>query len=565
MFGKRRAESVDNADGKFTGSQVCKKGGFHMRSLRALRIVGIGLAFAAILASGGLPVGSQSGQEGQSALMVTLSYPDNKVAFVDLRFAPDGKLIDRKVTTVDVPQGPSGLDISPDGLFTYVVSFDASALAVLDNEARQLIKTVSLGFEVNPYAVAFRPDGQVAYTVNGGTRNITVIDAINHAVLTNIALPGARSPRGLDFHPDGKLAYVSDTETDTVWVLDAVSHRLQETLRTGGQCSAYVKASNSGKWVYVSDRCLSRIYAYETATKTITPIQLSGNSGAWFIAFDPEDRVAFVSQIDPRRNTYSGKISIIDVAQKKEIGTIDVGQGAATTAALEGLQPRYAPAGLEVLSLPGELLSLIVFPWLAETPILAVPFNIAPTGVQSNPPIPIPPVLTRTIQGMISTNCCEKADQGLKDAKTEFHRSGKTLTVKITITFTYSFECLERDKGRCKGAIKLKDPTVEAKKIDKDGKEKGGAKVEEKILDAIQPVGTKPEGIDISGVTITCNRKCDGKTTEGTASVTIRVKFGDIREDEHVKGKVSIKVQPEDCEIGPSSTYEVEFDSSKQK
>jgi DNA-binding beta-propeller fold protein YncE len=251
---EKRLKSFDNADGKFTGSQVCKKGGFHMHSLRTLRIVGIGLAFAAILASGGLPVGSQSGQEGQSALMVTLSYPDNKVAFIDLRFAPDGKLIDRKVTTVDVPQGPSGLDISPDGLFTYVVSFDASALAVLGNTTRQLIKTVSLGFGVNPYAVAFRPDGQVAYTVNGGTRNITVIDAINHAVLTNIALPGARSPRGLDFHPDGKLAYVSDTETDTVWVLDAVSHRLQETLRTGGQCSAYVKASNSGKWVYVKER-----------------------------------------------------------------------------------------------------------------------------------------------------------------------------------------------------------------------------------------------------------------------------------------------------------------------
>jgi hypothetical protein len=33
MFGKRRAESVDNADGKFSGSQVCKKGGFHMQTV----------------------------------------------------------------------------------------------------------------------------------------------------------------------------------------------------------------------------------------------------------------------------------------------------------------------------------------------------------------------------------------------------------------------------------------------------------------------------------------------------------------------------------------------------
>ncbi len=78
MFGKRRAESVDHTDGKFSGLQVRQKEGyamqkfeskrqierpkerFHMRSLRALRIVGIGLAFAAILATGGLPVWSKT-------------------------------------------------------------------------------------------------------------------------------------------------------------------------------------------------------------------------------------------------------------------------------------------------------------------------------------------------------------------------------------------------------------------------------------------------------------------------------------------------------------------------
>jgi YVTN family beta-propeller protein len=575
MFGKRRAESGDNADGKFSGSQVCKKGGFHMRSLRALRIVGIGLAFAAILASGGLPGGSQSGQEGQSALMLTLSYPDNKVAFIDLRFAPDGKVIDRKVTTVDVPQGPSGLDISPDGKLTYVVSFDANALSVLDNTTRQLIKTVNLGASVNPYAVAFHPEGNFAYTVNAGTRNITVIDAVNHAVLTTIALPGASSPRGLAFSPNGLHAYASDTETDTVWVLDAVNHKLQETLRTGGQCSAYVKASNNEQWVYVADRCLSRVYALEIAKKTFTPIQLSGNSGAWFITFDPTDRVAFASQIDPRRNIYSGKISIIDVAQKKEIGTIDVSQGAAT-AALEGLQTRYAPAGLEVLPLPGELLSLIVFPWLAGTPILGVPFTPREErgviSVEIGAFIPIPTVLTRTPTGTVFQTCCKHAGfQVRKDQiKTKVSRKPKELFFTITIPGWYHFACnyVPGEPKNCNATIEM-ELTGEWKKY-RLGKE-GKIEYEENVKPAGVFTGVKGEGIAPARARFSSKIKCEHRCTSfsgfATATWTLEIYFTMVEDEkekrEHVKGTATIKFNVSGCENRYPDPTTLELDSAK--
>jgi YVTN family beta-propeller protein len=454
MFGKQRAESVDNADGKFSGLEVCKKGGFHMRSLRALRIVGIGLAFAVILASGGLPGGSQTGQEGQPLPMIAFSYADSKVSYLEV--GADGKIVNR--VDISVPKGPSGLDIH--GQFTYVVSWDASALAVLDNKAHKLIKTVDLGFGVNPYAVAFRPDGQVAYTLNGGTRNITVIDAINHAVLTNIALPGARSPRGLDFHPDGKLAYVSDTETDTVWVIDAVNHRVQETLRTGGQCGAYVKASNTGQWVFIADRCLSRVYALSTVTKKFYVIQLSGDSGAWYIVFTPSDWVAFVSQTDPRRQISSGKISIIEVAQLKEIGVIDVRLRAATVAALKGGQEEeeFKPGSLDLLPLPaeaeGEL--LLVVSSLHVTPLLKiVPLDIdiaqdRSVSVNVGSGIPVDTGMTRPT-GMFPDCGCTRVDF-VVDAPSipvEVSRVSNTYTVKVKVPFTWILTCEAGTSNRC--------------------------------------------------------------------------------------------------------------------
>jgi hypothetical protein len=59
-----------------------------MRSLSVFRRLGIGLALAALLAGGGLPVSSQTGTEELAPFIVTSSFPDNLVAFVDL--VPNG-------------------------------------------------------------------------------------------------------------------------------------------------------------------------------------------------------------------------------------------------------------------------------------------------------------------------------------------------------------------------------------------------------------------------------------------------------------------------------------------
>jgi DNA-binding beta-propeller fold protein YncE len=305
-------------------------GGFHMRSLRALRIVGIGLAFAAILASGGLPGGSQAGQQELPPFIVTVSYPDNAVAFIDL--LPDGRTT---VTQVTVAQGPIGLAVHPERSFTYVVSWDANVLTVIDNKTRRAVGTVSLGEGANPYSVAVRPDGRAVYVVLAGIKQVAVLDtsdAGNPRPLTRIALPGSQAPRNIafSFSLERQRAFISDSESGQIQIIDAITHQRIGQLDTGGRCAIGVKVSNFGHWLYVADRCLSTIYAIEveslsSARPAITPIPLSPRSGAWYIAFSPDDRFAYVSLTEPRNNTSSGQIAIIDTEQKRQIGTIAVG------------------------------------------------------------------------------------------------------------------------------------------------------------------------------------------------------------------------------------------------
>jgi YVTN family beta-propeller protein len=318
MFVKRRAESVDNAGGKFSGLEVRQKGGFPMRSLRALRIFGIGLAFVAILASGGLPVGSQSGQEEPPPFILAANYADNSVSFIDL-------IARQVVTNIPVCQGPIGIDVHPSRLYAYVACWDSGAVSVISTAERRGVFTMSLGG--NPYSVAFRPDGDVAYVVDGGRNNIVVIDSRNVArpqVLTRISLP-AKAARNIDFTPDGLQAYVSDSESGQVWVIDAMEHKLQATLNTGGRCVVGIKVSNFGEWVYGADRCLATVYAIKRETGAITPIPIAEAPGVWHIAFSIDDELAYVTETEPRQNVSSGKISVIDVKNQKVVRKIEVG------------------------------------------------------------------------------------------------------------------------------------------------------------------------------------------------------------------------------------------------
>jgi len=297
-----------------------------MCSVSVFRMVGIGLVFAALLAIGGLPVSSQTETEELPPFIITSSFPDNLVAFVDL--FPDGST---QVTHVQVAEGPSGVAVHPSRLFTYVVSWTAKALTVLDNRRRTGIRALSLGS--NLYAVAFRPDGEFAYITDAERKRLIVLDTrdpANPRLFTFIALPGAQAPRNLAFTPDGHFAFVSDSESGRVQVIDAQAHRQIGVLDTGGRCAVGVAVDPFGNWLYVSDRCLSTVYAVAIASISggspeITPIPLPGQSGAWHMAFSPFGRFAFVSQTEPREWRSNGEVAVIDVERQELIGSVHVG------------------------------------------------------------------------------------------------------------------------------------------------------------------------------------------------------------------------------------------------
>jgi len=336
-----------------------------MRSLRALRIVGIGLAFAAILASGGLPGGSQGGQEELPPFVLATNYIDSTVSFIDL--------VKRQlVTNIPVCRGPIGIDVHPSRLYAYVACWDSGAVSVISTAERRGVFGMSLGG--NPYSVAFRPDGDVAYVVDGGRNNIVVIDSRNVArpqVLTRISLP-AKAARNIDFTSDGLYAYVGDSESDRFFEIDATTHQLQRTLQTGGQCSVGIEVNIFGNLVYIADRCLVTVYAFNRLLDEIKPIRLGG-PGAWHIAFSLDDLYAYVTRTEPRQEISDGKISIIDTfsSDPQEIGAITIG---GLPAGIDVLRQQTPDGWVEFLVVADPTRSVIIAPVQGGSP------TVIPTG-----------------------------------------------------------------------------------------------------------------------------------------------------------------------------------------
>jgi DNA-binding beta-propeller fold protein YncE len=233
------------------------------------------------------------------------------------------------------------------------------------------------------------------YVVLAGIKQVAVLDtsdAGNPRPLTRIALPGSQAPRNIafSFSLERQRAFISDSESGRIQIIDAINHQRIGQLETGGRCAIGVKVSNFGRWLYVADRCLSTVYAIEveslsSARPAITPIPLSPRSGAWYIAFSPDDRFAYVSLTEPRENISSGQIAIIDTEQKRQIGTIAVGGFPA------GLQSWHA----------------LLFIFNPQSSIQRVSLDPA-TGAAIGFLPPISTGLTKELIGHFITLCCGK-------------------------------------------------------------------------------------------------------------------------------------------------------------
>lgn len=137
--------------------------------------------------------------------------------------------------SLPVGANPTGMDLSPDGRFLYVVNSSSGDVSVIDAWAFTELGRVRVG--VNPQKVAISPDGTRVFVTNKGTDNVTVLNGVTQGPIATI--PVGKAPVGVAVSPDGTKAFVGCTGGGNVTVLDA---------RSGGVLLSTTPLPNSVPW-----------------------------------------------------------------------------------------------------------------------------------------------------------------------------------------------------------------------------------------------------------------------------------------------------------------------------
>jgi DNA-binding beta-propeller fold protein YncE len=150
--------------------------------------------------------------------------PDNKLHLIDLEGTP------RHISTIDVGQQPSGMDVSPDGKLLLIANRAENAVSVLSIEGKtaKLVGSVDVG--VPTAAVTFTPDGRRALIVQKQHNKVGILHIrgtkVTYAPRQDINV--GISPYNVAVCPRGSIALVAnsgvtggnDGNVDTVSVID---------------------------------------------------------------------------------------------------------------------------------------------------------------------------------------------------------------------------------------------------------------------------------------------------------------------------------------------------------
>ena len=235
------------------------------------------------------------------------------------------------IKTIAVGVSPSGVAITPNGQYAYVVNLSGNTVSVIRISDQSLYATIADASLNGPYSVTIDPTGTYAYVTNSNTTTITVIEIASNTVYT--VLTGFDGPDGMVITPDNRYGYVAEYGTSSsATVVDVVN------LGTGavgpsisvGDAVAAIAMTKNGSTVYAGNYNngipgVGSICVIATASNTVTGT-MTGFFGPYTIALTPDNQHAYVTNFGNVDFVSVGDtVSVLNLSSNTVTDTITVG------------------------------------------------------------------------------------------------------------------------------------------------------------------------------------------------------------------------------------------------
>jgi YVTN family beta-propeller protein len=194
-------------------------------------------------------------------------------------------------------------------------------LAIVDPATQKVVGRVPSGGA--PHEVIASDDGKFAYISNyasqeaGQLKTLGVVDLTAQKTLTPVDLGALRAPHGLAFG-DGKVYFTAEANK-VIGRYDPASHEVDWILGTGQNVTHMVVLSKDLKTIFTSN----------IGSDSICMIEPGGGRNGWNVTPIPVGKGPEGFDLSPdgkevwAANSGDGTVSVIDVASKKVVATMD--------------------------------------------------------------------------------------------------------------------------------------------------------------------------------------------------------------------------------------------------
>jgi YVTN family beta-propeller protein len=264
--------------------------------------------------------------------------------------APDGSrfyISDEAEHTLDVVDGktlgvtkriplsgrPNNVAISRDGRRVYVAIVSApGAVDVIDTSTLERAKSIATRGGVHNTFVT--PDGRFVIAGSIAGKNLTVIDGKSEEPVWSMDFDNGVRPIAFEKGADGatRRMFVEISDFHGFYIVDFEQHKEvgritlpeippaeRHTEGLQGSPAHGIGVAPDGKTLWVNSKVNSHVYAYSLPDLKLLGGVHVGNHPDW-LTFTPDSMFVYVA------NAGSNSVSVVDVASRKEITRIPVGQ-----------------------------------------------------------------------------------------------------------------------------------------------------------------------------------------------------------------------------------------------
>jgi YVTN family beta-propeller protein len=201
-----------------------------------------------------------------------------------------------------------------------VLNKEEATLAIVDPANGKVAARIPVG--ESPHEVAVSGDGKFAFVANYGSRTpgstISVIDLAAQKEVRRVDLSPMRKPHGI-FFADGKVYFTAENNK-LIGRYDPAANAIDWLLGTGQNSTHMVMVAKDGNTIFTANIGSDSISIIERASgpagwnQTVVPV----GKGPEGFDLSPDGRQLWAA------NSRDGSVSIIDIAAKKVVGTVDV-------------------------------------------------------------------------------------------------------------------------------------------------------------------------------------------------------------------------------------------------